>query len=75
MSKKKTIHPKKNVVTVIMNDGVQYALKMVLPNNSTRLVLDVDPTTHPAWRLDGERQLLDTGGRVSKFSKKFGGLF
>lgn len=75
MAKKKNIHPQKNVVTVIMNDGVQYSLKMLLPNNNKRLVLDVDPTTHPAWRADGERQLLDTGGRVSKFSKKFGGLF
>ena len=72
---RKDIHPKRNIVNVIMNDGTQYPLKMLLANNSQRLVLDVDPTTHPAWRADGERQLLDTGGRVSKFTKKFGGLF
>jgi large subunit ribosomal protein L31 len=72
---KKDIHPQKKIVTVIMSDKSEYQLKMALPNGSERLVLDIDPTTHPAWREDGERQLLDTGGRVSKFSKRYGNLF
>lgn len=72
---KKNIHPKKNIVTVVMNNGTEYALKMKLPNDNMRLVLDIDPTTHPAWRADGERTLIDTGGRVSGFAKKYGGLF
>jgi len=69
---KKDIHPEKKTVNVVMTDGTEFALKMALPNGSERLVLDVDPTTHPAWRADGERQLMDTGGRVSRFSKKYG---
>jgi large subunit ribosomal protein L31 len=69
---KKDIHPEKKIVTVIMNDKTEYQLKMALPNGSELLVLDIDPTTHPAWREDGERQLIDTGGRVSKFSKRYG---
>ncbi|MFT6072768.1 MAG: large subunit ribosomal protein L31 [Alphaproteobacteria bacterium] len=72
---RKDIHPEKKIVTVTMNDGVKYDLKMLLPNGSEQLTLDVDPTTHPAWREDGERQLLDTGGRVSRFTKKYGGIF
>ena len=35
--------------------------------------LDIDPNTHPAW-TGGTQQLLDRGGRVSRFNSKFGGL-
>lgn len=69
---KKNIHPEKQIVTVVMSDGTEYPLKMALANNQERLVLEVDPLTHPAWREDGERKLMDTGGRVSRFAKKYG---
>ena len=32
--------------------------------------LDIDPKTHPAWT--GEHRLVDTGGQVAKFNKRFG---
>jgi len=36
--------------------------------------LDIDPKSHPA--LDrGQQQLLDRGGRLSRFQKKFSGFF
>ena len=38
-----------------------------------QLVLDIDPTVHPAW-TGGSAKLLDTGGRVSKFKNKYSGL-
>jgi large subunit ribosomal protein L31 len=37
------------------------------------LSLDIDPTVHPAWTGGGTR-LMDQGGRVSKFKKKYEGL-
>ncbi len=37
------------------------------------LNLDIDPKSHPAW-TGGNQQLMDRGGRVSKFNKRFGGL-
>ena len=37
------------------------------------LRLDIDPLTHPAW-TGGSQQLLDRGGRVSRFQKKFSGF-
>jgi large subunit ribosomal protein L31 len=37
------------------------------------LALDIDPSAHPAWN-GGSSRLLDTGGRVSKFKKKYEGL-
>ncbi len=35
--------------------------------------LDIDPKTHPAW-TGGSGQLLDRGGRVSRFKEKFKGI-
>ena len=35
--------------------------------------LDIDPKTHPAW-TGGDRQLMDRGGRVSRFAAKYGGF-
>ena len=37
------------------------------------LALEVDPSVHQAW-IGGGTRLLDTGGRVSKFKKKYEGL-
>jgi large subunit ribosomal protein L31 len=35
--------------------------------------LDIDPTSHPAW-TGGNQQLMDRGGRVARFKKKYEGL-
>lgn len=72
---KKDIHPEKKVVEVTMNDGTKYNLLMALPNGEESLKLDVDPTTHPAWKQDGNVHLTDTSGQVSKFKEKFSGIF
>jgi large subunit ribosomal protein L31 len=37
------------------------------------LHLDIDPKSHPAW-TGGQQQLLDRGGRLSRFQKKFAGI-
>jgi len=37
------------------------------------LHLDIDPKSHPAW-VGGSQQILDRGGRVSRFQKKFSGF-
>ena len=38
-----------------------------------KLNLDIDPKSHPAW-TGGAQQLMDRGGRVSRFQKKFSGF-
>ena len=38
-----------------------------------KLNLDIDPKSHPAW-TGGSQQMLDRGGRVSRFQKKFSGF-
>jgi len=35
--------------------------------------LEIDPKSHPAW-TGGNQQMLDRGGRLSKFKKRFEGL-
>ncbi|MEL6316502.1 MAG: 50S ribosomal protein L31, partial [Pseudomonadota bacterium] len=37
------------------------------------LTLEIDPSAHPAW-TGGTQKLMDTGGRVSRFKKKFEGF-
>ncbi len=70
---KKDIHPDYHFITVVMTDGTEYKTRSTYGKEGDRLQLDIDPTTHPAW-TGGNTQILDKGGRVSKFSKKFGDL-
>ena len=37
------------------------------------LHLDIDPKSHPAW-TGGQQHLVDRGGRLSRFQKKFSGF-
>jgi len=34
-----------------------------------RITLEIDPRTHPAWT--GQHRLVDSGGQVAKFNKRF----
>lgn len=68
---KKDTHPDYHFITVQMNDGTTFKTRSTYGADGDTLVLDIDPTTHPAW-TGGGQQLLDRGGRVSRFNKKFG---
>ncbi len=70
---KKEGHPDYHFITVVMNDGTEYQTRSTYGNEGDRLVLDIDPTTHPAW-TGGNQSLLDRGGRVSRFKDKFKGF-
>ena len=70
---KNDIHPEYHEITVKMTDGTEYKTFSTYGKPGEVLVLDIDPTVHPAWTGGGHR-LLDTGGRVSKFKKKYEGL-
>ncbi len=68
---KKETHPDYHFITVQMNDGTTFKTRSTYGADGDTLVLDIDPTTHPAW-TGGGQQILDRGGRVSRFNKKFG---
>ena len=70
---KKEIHPDYHAITVKMTDGTEFQTFSTYGKEGDTLTLDIDPTVHPAWTGGGHR-LLDTGGRVSKFKKKYEGL-
>lgn len=70
---KKDLHPEYHSIDVKMTDGTIVKMKSTWGAEGDTLALDVDPSSHPAW-TGGNTRLLDTGGRVSKFKKKYEGL-
>lgn len=70
---KTEIHPDYHFITVTMTDGSTYKTRSTYGKEGADLHLDIDPKTHPAW-TGGNQQLLDRGGRVSRFTAKYGGF-
>ena len=70
---KKDIHPDYHVINVKMTDGTLVQMKSTWGAEGNQLALEIDPSSHPAWTGGGTR-LMDVGGRVSKFKKKYEGL-
>ncbi len=69
---KQDIHPNYHKVTVVLTDGTEFETFSTAGEEGQRIVLDIDPNTHPAW-TGGGQHLIDRGGRLSKFKKKFDG--
>ena len=67
------IHPDYHKITVVMTDGSDYMTRSTYGKDGDTLNLDIDPKTHPAW-TGGSQQLMDRGGRLSRFQKKFANL-
>lgn len=70
MKKTADFHPDYHMITVVMTDGTEYQTYSTYGKEGDRLMLDIDPTTHPAW-TGGDQKLMDRGGRLSRFKKKF----
>ena len=70
---KKQIHPNYHMITVVMTDGTTFETRSTYGKPGDSLHLDIDPKSHPAW-TGGQQQLVDRGGRVSRFQKKFSGF-
>ena len=69
---KKEGHPDYHFITVVMTDGTEYQTRSCMGKAGDKLSLDIDPKSHPAWT--GGKALLQDGGRVAQFNKRFGGL-
>jgi large subunit ribosomal protein L31 len=67
------IHPEYHEINIIMTDGTQFKTRSCMGKAGDTLRLDIDPKSHPAW-TGGNQQLMDRGGRLSRFEKKFAGL-
>jgi len=69
---KPNIHPDYHEINIIMTDGTEYKTNSCMGNAGDTLRLDIDPKSHPAWT--GVQRMVDTGGQVAKFNKKFAGI-
>ena len=69
---KANIHPDYHEVNIIMTDGTEFKTRSCMGNAGETLRLDIDPKSHPAWT--GQQRIVDTGGQVAKFNKKFAGI-
>ncbi len=69
---KKDIHPDYHEITVVMTAGTTFTTRSTWGKAGDTLKLDIDPTTHPAWT--GVHRLMDSGGQLAKFNKRFKGF-
>ncbi|HEX5321032.1 MAG TPA: 50S ribosomal protein L31 [Stellaceae bacterium] len=70
---KADIHPDYHEITIQMTDGSSYKTRSTYGKAGDTLRLDIDPKSHPAW-TGGTQRLLDTGGQLARFNKRFGGF-
>jgi large subunit ribosomal protein L31 len=66
-------HPDYHIVKVVMTDGTEFTTRTTWGKSGDTLHLDVDPKSHPAW-TGGQQHLVDRGGRLSRFQKKYSGF-
>ena len=65
-------HPEYHEINIIMTDGTAFKTRSCYGNEGDTLRLDIDPKSHPAWT--GVQRVIDTGGQIAKFNKKFAGI-
>ena len=70
---KKGVHPEYHMITVQVTDGSTYQTRSTWGKEGDTLALEIDPLAHPAW-TGGTGRMLDQGGQVARFNKRFGGL-
>lgn len=70
---KKDTHPPYHFITVQMTDGSKYQTRSTWGKEGDLMTLEIDPLAHPAW-TGGNSRMLDAGGQVARFNKRFGGL-
>lgn len=71
---KRDTHPDYHQIKVVMTNGTEFTTFSTYGKDGDTLHLEVDPSSHPAW-TGGDQQLTDRGGRLSRFKKKFEGIF
>jgi large subunit ribosomal protein L31 len=70
---KTNIHPDYHMIKVQMTDGTVFETRSTWGKEGDTMSLEIDPSSHPAW-TGGTGRMLDMGGRVAQFNKRFGGL-
>lgn len=66
------IHPDYHEITVVMTDGSEFKTRSTYGKEGDVLRLDIDAKSHPAWT--GVQRVVDRGGQMAKFRKRFEGF-
>ena len=66
---KKEKHPDYHEITNVMTDGSEFKTRSTWGQEGDVMKLEIVPKSHPAWT--GEHRLVDSGGQVAKFNKRF----
>lgn len=69
---KADIHPDYHEITVVMTDGTEFKTKSCYGKPGDTLRLEIDSKSHPAWT--GVHRVMERGGQVAKFNKRFQGF-
>src|SRR3954454_60674 len=67
------IHPDYHEITVVMTDGTSYKTRSTYGKPGDTLRLEITPKSPRAWP-GGKKRVPDSGGRVARFNKRFGGI-
>ena len=70
---KSGIHPDYHMINITMTDGTKFQTRSTWGKEGDTMSLDIDPTSHPAW-IGGAGKMLDAGGQVARFNKRFAGF-
>ena len=70
---KKDIHPDSHEINLVSTDRTTYTTRSTWGAPGDTLKLDIVSKSHPAW-TGGSQRLVDTGGQVAKFNKRFQGM-
>ncbi|MBX9813529.1 MAG: 50S ribosomal protein L31 [Proteobacteria bacterium SG_bin5] len=70
---KTNTHPDYHWIKIQMTDGTTYETRSTWGKEGDVMLLEIDPKSHPAW-TGGNQRLVDAGGQVARFNKRFGGL-
>ncbi len=70
---KENTHPDYHKIKIVMTDGEEREMFTTWGKEGDTMRLEIDPKSHPVWT--GEERMLDSGGQVGKFKKRFEGLF
>jgi large subunit ribosomal protein L31 len=70
---KKGIHPNYHKIKLVLTDGETYEIGSTWGKPGDVMRTEIDRTSHPAY-TDGGHKLLDRGGQLARFNKRFQGL-
>jgi|TARA_R110002072_G_scaffold294053_2_gene463884 large subunit ribosomal protein L31 len=69
---KKDIHPEYHDITVVQTDGTELQMRSTWGKEGDVMRLEIDAKVHPAWT--GVHRIMDRGGQMAKFNKRFASL-